>query len=265
MKTIQPMSKVLMCAVVAVWACQTFAAVTTKTITYTDGDVTLKGHLAFDDALGDKRPGVLVVHEWWGLNDYAKKRAQQLASMGYVAFALDMYGEGKVAKHPQDARAFVGQVQSSIKAWQKRALAGLEVLRGHERVDTTRIAAIGYCFGGATVLQLAYAGADLRGVVSFHGSLPVPEGDQAKRIKAKVLICHGAADRFIPDERIKALRVAFDDGDVDWQMLSYGGAAHSFTNPGADAHGISGVSYDAKADRRSWGHMKMFFKEIFGN
>jgi len=170
------------------------AKVITQSVAYQHDNVTLEGYLAFDDSIKGKRPGVLVVHEWWGLNDYARKRAAQLAGMGYVAFAVDMYGKGKVTSHPNEAGEWMKEITSNVETWGRRAMAGLQVLEKDPRTDPNRIAAIGYCFGGATVQQLAYSGANLRGVVSFHGSPLPPTGDQAKKVKAKILICHGAAD-----------------------------------------------------------------------
>lgn len=258
------MNRVALILIVAVAvSTQSQAKVVTKTVQYSDGDVALEGHLAWDDSIDGKRPGVLVVHEWWGLNDYARGRAEQLAKMGYVAFALDMYGKGKVTEHPQEAGQWAGMIQKNVDAWQKRALAGLEMLKQHEMVDKRRLAAIGYCFGGATVCQLAYSGAPLRGVVSFHGSLPAPAAGDADQIKAKLLICHGAVDPFIPEERIDEFQDALEKAGADWQMIYYAGAKHGFTNPAADGKGLSGLGYDKKADTRSWQHMKSFFEEIF--
>ncbi len=254
----------IVCAILSICHAVT-AAVQTQTIAYEDGGVALRGSLSIDDAIDGKRPGVLVVHEWWGLNDYAKQRAEQLAAMGYVAFAVDMYGEGKVADHPADARTWSGKVTSNVMQWQKRALSGLEVLKRRPEVDPKRIAAIGSCFGGATVLQLAYSGADVTGVVSFHGSLPAPDERQAAQIKTRILICHGASDGFIPPERIEMLRTALEGARADGQMIFYGGAVHSFTNPDADQRNIAGLGYHQSADRRSWMHMKMFFDEIFSD
>lgn len=165
-----------------------FAEVQTKTIAYQHGDVPLEGTLAWDDARTEKQPGVLVVHEWWGLNDYARDRARQLAALGYVAFAVDMYGNGQVTTHPEQASTWAKQVQADANQWQTRALKGLAVLRSQDMVDPQRLAAIGYCFGGSTVLQLAYSGADVKGVVSFHGALPLPTDAQAQRTNAKILI-----------------------------------------------------------------------------
>lgn len=239
------------------------AAIKTETIEYRDGDTALKGFMVYDDALEGKRPGLIVVHEWWGLNDYAKQRAEMLAELGYVAFAIDMYGGEKVTEHGKEAKEWMTQITANAKAWQKRAQLGLDILKGHELVHPEYTAAIGYCFGGATVMQLAYAGADLDGVVSFHGSLPPATEAQQKNIKAAVLVAHGEDDGFIPQERVLAFKQALDGAGADWQMVTYGGARHGFTNPGADAYGIDGVKYDEKADNRSWTLMQSFLDEIF--
>ncbi len=239
------------------------AELQTSTVRYNDGDLQLQGYFYWDDAFKGKRPGVMVVHEWWGLNDYVRKRAEMLAKLGYLAFAADMYGKDKVTEHASQAGEWSKQIRSNIDAWQKRALLGLDVMRTHELVDGTRTAAIGYCFGGATVMQMAYAGAALAGVVSFHGSLPVATPDQARNVRARVLIEHGSADSFIPAERIVEFQAALNAAGVDWEMVSYGGARHGFTNPGADLHGIDNVRYNKVADQRSWEDMQRFFKEIF--
>jgi len=238
------------------------AKVFTEEVSYEHDQVRLIGYLAYDDALKEKRPGVLVVHEWWGLNEYAKKRARQLAGMGYVAFAVDMYGEGKVTTHPEQAGEWTKMITGNVSGWQERANAGLEVMRKDPRVDPERIAAIGYCFGGATVQQMAYSGADLRGVASFHGSpLPVQE-EQVKRVKAKILFLHGASDPLIKEAQIQSYVEAMNKSGLDWQMVFYGGAKHSFTNPDADKAGMEALKYHASADKRSWEHMKVFFEEV---
>jgi dienelactone hydrolase len=239
------------------------AALKTRTVTYKHDGVSFKGHLAWDDASKGKRPGVLVLHEWWGLNDYARKRAEQLAGLGYVAFAADMYGEGKATEHPKEAGKMASAVRKNIKTWQGRARAGLKVLQDDERVDAKRIAAIGYCFGGSTALQLAYTGADLAAVVTFHAALPVPSEEEARAIKARVLICHGAADSFIPEATIQKVRAALEGAGVDYQMVYYGGAQHSFTVKGVDKVGVKGLKYNAAADRRSWAEMRRLFGEVF--
>jgi dienelactone hydrolase len=239
------------------------AKVVTESVTYEHGKATLEGYLAYDDSIKARRPGVLVVHEWWGLNDYARKRAEQLAQMGYVAFALDMYGEGKSTIHPQEASEWVKQITSNVDFWGQRAFAGLKILEKDPRVDPNRLAAIGYCFGGSTVQQLAYMGANLKGVVSFHGSLIPPTEEQAKRVKAKILICHGAADPMTKPDVIESYIAVMDKMGLDWVMIIYGGAKHSFTNPDAGKAGVEGLQYSKSADHRSWRHMRDFFDEIF--
>jgi dienelactone hydrolase len=239
------------------------AEVKTRTVPYHHENVILEGYLAYEDSIQGKRPGVLVVHEWWGLNDYARKRAEQLAGMGYVAFALDMYGKGKVTTHPQEAGEWARQIAGNVELWGQRALAGLKVLEKDPRVDPNRIAAIGYCFGGSTVQQFAFLGAPLKGVVSFHGSLLTPTEEQAKHVKAKILICHGAADPMTPPEAIPKYVAAMDKSGLDWQMIIFGGAKHSFTNPDADKMGMDALRYSKSADKRSWTYMKDFFEEIF--
>jgi len=221
------------------------------------------GYLAYDDSFKEKRPAVVLVHEWWGLNEYARDRARQLAAKGYVAFAVDMYGEGRVTTHPQQASEWARMITGNVAGWQERANVGLEVLRKDPRVDPDRIAAIGYCFGGATVQQMAYSGADLRGVVSFHGSLLPVQKEQVNRVKAKILILHGASDPLIKEEQIQAYVSAMEASGLDWQMIFYGGAKHSFTNPDADKVGMDALGYSASADARSWAHMNVFFEEVF--
>lgn len=240
------------------------AAVKTLEVTYKHGGMTFKGHLAWDDAARGKRPGVLVVHEWWGLNDYARKRAEQLAALGYVAFACDMYGDGKVTEHPTEAGKMAGEVRKNVAEWQARARAALAVLKGQEQVDPKRVAAIGYCFGGSTALQLAYSGAELSAVATFHAALPVPDEGQARAIKARLLICHGAADKFVPEATAVKFRAALEGAKVDYAMVYLGGAQHSFTVEGIDKKGVPGLAYNAAADRRSWQYLLLLLKEAFG-
>jgi dienelactone hydrolase len=241
----------------------------TRTVAYEHAGVKLEGYLAYDDDLTahGKIPGVLVVHEWWGLNDYTRIRTEQLARLGYVAFALDMYGAGQSTtdgkKAGELAKPFYGKPLMA-----ERAQAGLNQLLQTGLVDPARVAAIGYCFGGSTVQALAYTGAPLAGIVSFHGGLiPVPV-DAAGKTKAKILICHGAIDPTMPPAEVAAFTKAMNDGKFDYQFISYAGAVHAFTNPGADAlaaaNGMVGtIGYNAAADLRSWAHMQVFFAEIF--
>jgi dienelactone hydrolase len=241
------------------------AAVKSETVTYKIGGKAFKGFMAWDDAVSGKRPGVVVFPEWWGVNDYAHQRAKQLAGMGYVAFAADMYGDGKTTDHPKEAGALAGAVRQDIKEWEARAHGALKVLKDNPLVDSKKIAAIGYCFGGSTALELAYSGGDIAAVVSFHGALMVPSDKQTKAIKAKILICHGALDSFIPEETAQNVRAALDKGHVDYSMCYYGGAVHSFTNPDVDKKGMAGMAYNAHADHRSWAAMTALFQEIFGD
>jgi dienelactone hydrolase len=256
------MKKILLTAAFTLLSLPALAAVLSSPVEYRQGGALLQGYLAYDDALSGKRPGVLVVHEWWGLNDYVRSRVEKLASLGYVAFALDMYGKDVWTTDPGKAKELSGHLRSS-PLLRERAAAGLEVLRRQPQVDPQRIAAIGYCFGGTTVLELAYSGADVLGVVSFHGGLTVPGPEDAGKLKAKVLVCQGADDGFVPPEAIAAFQEAMRKAGADWLKITYGGAVHSFTNPGADAFGIQGIAYNCKADERSWQHMRDFFGELF--
>ena len=239
-----------------------FAEVKTETVSYEHDGTTFEGFLAYDDELEGPRPGVLVVHEWWGLNDYAKTRCAMLAELGYVAFALDMYGGGKTAGHPEEAAKFAGMVRENKDRWRGRALAGLAVLREHERCEAENVAAIGYCFGGATVLQLAYAQAPVKGVVSFHGALPAATAEEAAGMKAAALICHGAADSFVPPDQVKACLDPLERAGVDYTFMAFAGAKHGFSNPGADDRGMDGLKYDPKADARSWAAMNAMFDAL---
>ncbi|HEV3443700.1 MAG TPA: dienelactone hydrolase family protein [Gemmataceae bacterium] len=239
------------------------ATVHTEVVEYKHGDTVLEGYLAYDDSSTDKRPGVLVVHEWTGHNPYVRMRAEQLAALGYVAFALDMYGKGVHAKDPKEAASLASTYKNDRKLMRARARAGLDVLQKQPLADTQRLAAIGYCFGGTTVLELARDGAELAGVVSFHGDLSTPTPEDAKNIKAKVLAQHGADDPFVPPPQVAAFEEEMRKGGVDWQLIAYGGAVHSFTNPGAGNDNSKGAAYNAKADRRSWDAMQRFFHEIF--
>jgi dienelactone hydrolase len=239
------------------------AALQTKKIVYKHGDLECQGYLAWDDAVKGPRPGVLVVHEWWGLNDYARGRAEQLAKLGYVAFAADMYGQGKVAEHSKEAGEMAAKVRANVQDWRKRAATALEVLKDQPQCDKTKLAAIGYCFGGSTALQLAYSGADLKAVVTFHAALPAPKPEEAKQIKATILVCHGADDKFIPEEAIKSFRDALDKAGVKYEFVSYPDTVHSFTVPGADKHNIAGMKYNKAADEDSWKRMTTLLAEKF--
>lgn len=239
------------------------AAIVARDVEYKEGAAVLEGYVAYDDASQGRRPGVLVVHEWTGLGRYAKKRAEQLAGLGYVAFAADIYGQGIRPDNPKDAGAQASIYKNDRNLMRRRVLAGLEELKKQPLVDASRLAAIGYCFGGTAVLELARTGADLRGVVSFHGGLDMPNPEDTKKIKAKVLILHGADDPYAPVSQLSAFEEQLKAARVDWQVHLYGGAVHSFTNPDSGNDPLKGAAYNESADRRSWEAMKAFFKEIF--
>lgn len=258
------MKTLLAILLIGLCAAQVQAAIKTETVEYRDGEAVLEGFLAYDNAIRGKRPGVIVVHEWMGLEDYAKKRAVQLAELGYLAFAVDMYGKGVRAKDHKEAGELAGYYKSDRQRMRARIGAGLNELRKHPLADPQHVAAIGYCFGGTSVLELARSGADIAGVVSFHGALGTPNPEDARNIKAKVLVFHGASDPSISAEEVKAFQEEMTRGNVDWQMVFYGGAVHSFTNPEAGHDPSQGKAYDAKADQRSWEGMKLFFRELFG-
>ncbi len=245
------------------WSVAASAGVVTRAVEYRHEDKVLEGYLAYDDSISTQRPGVIVVHEWTGLGPYAKMRTEQLAKLGYIAFAVDMYGKGVLAKDAKEAAALSGIYTSNRQLMRSRAYAGLEVLRNQKLTDPRRLVAIGYCFGGTTVLEMARGGADLAGVVSFHGELSTPNPGDAGNIKAKVLVLHGADDPVVPAQQVLAFQDEMRKARVDWQMVSYGGAVHSFTNPGAGNDPSRGSAYNEKADIRSWEAMRLFFAEIF--
>ncbi len=240
------------------------AAVQTRDVEYRHGDAVLQGYLAWDDATEGKRPGVVIVHQWMGLTDYEKGRARQLASLGYVAFALDMYGKGVRPTNPQEAAAQAGAFRGDRALMRARARAGLDELMRSDLCDDGRVAAMGYCFGGGCALELARSGAPLVGTVSFHGNLDTPNPDDAKDIRGSVLVCHGADDPHVTAEQVLAFEQEMRNAKVDWELNAYGNAVHAFTQPGAGNDPSRGAAYNAKADRRSWQAMQAFFKEVFG-
>lgn len=241
------------------------AEIQTKTITYQEGDQTLEGFLAWDDAKVDgKAPGVMIVHQWMGLTDYEKGRAKQLAELGYIAFAADIYGKGIRPANPGEAGGMAGKFKNDRELYRNRLNAGLEQLLKQEMVDSEKVSAIGYCFGGTGVLELARSGAKINGVVSFHGGLDSPTPEDGKNIECKLLICHGADDPFVSAKDIEAAKKEWNEANVDWQMIYYSGAVHSFTQPMAGDDNSKGAAYNEKADHRSWQAMKDFFGEVFG-
>jgi len=238
-----------------------FAAVQTKTIEYKDGDTVLEGYVAYDDAIVGKRPGVLVVHDWMGFGPFGNKKADDLAKLGYTAFAVDIYGKDI---RPKDTNA-AGALSSSYKAdralLRKRILAGYDALKSEATVDANKIGIIGFCFGGTTALELARSGAPVSGIVSFHGGLATPTPMDAKNIKAKILVLHGADDPYVPTDEVTAFEKEMTDAKVDWQLVKYSGAVHSFTNPAAGNDNSKGAAYNQSVDQRSWLAMKSFFAE----
>jgi dienelactone hydrolase len=237
-----------------------------KQVEYSADGVTLKGYIAYDDRATGKRPGVLVVHEWWGHNEHARKRAEMLAELGYVALAVDMYGDGKQADHPEDAGKFAGEVMGNMPAMKARFMAALDFLRKHESVDPTRIGAIGFCFGGGVVLGMAREGMDLKGVVSFHGSIATETPAAKGKVKAKILVCNGADDKFVSAEAIKDFKKEMRTAGADFTFIDYPDAVHAFTNPAATGLGKKfgmAIAYNEKADKKSWEDMRRFFERVF--
>lgn len=258
---------ILAALVVGVWGLgPAWAAVQGTEVSYSAQGVTMKGYLAYDDAVKSKRPGVLVVHEWWGQNEYVRKRARMLAELGYTALALDMYGEGKMADHPDKAKEFSSAVMKNFEVAKARFNAALEFLKKQPTVDPDRLAAIGYCFGGGVVLNMARQGADLKGVAGFHGSLAPVKPATPGSVKAKILVLHGADDTFIPREQIDAFKKEMQEAGADVTFISYPNTVHSFTNPDADKYAEKfnmGVKYNPEADKQSWEELKKFLRTIF--
>ena len=263
---IRIMTKIFLALAFSLVAFSAQAGITTEEIKYKVGDTEFTGYLAYDDAIKGKRPGVIVVHEWWGHNDYARGRAEKLAALGYTGFAVDMYGTGKLAAHPKDATAFMGAIMGDFNVAKSRFEKAHALLRSHASVDGTKIAAIGYCMGGAIVLNMAKSGADLKGVASFHGSLGPAVTAEPGKVTAKIRVYNGAADPFVPSDSVKAFEAEMKVGGADYVMKNYDGVQHSFTNPGADKFGEKfklPLVYNKAADEDSWAAMTAFFKEIF--
>ncbi len=239
------------------------AEIKTAAVEYRQGEALLEGFVAYDSSGPDRRPGILVVHDWMGVDSYAKRRAEQLAALGYVAFAADIYGKGVRPKDAKEAAGLAGKYKADRALLRSRAKAGLAELARQPHVDPARLAAIGYCFGGTTALELVRSGAELAGVVSFHGGLDTPNPADAKSAKAKVLALHGADDPFVPPEQVKAFEDEMRGAGVDWQLVKYSGAVHAFTRSDTGTDNSKGAAYNERADRRSWTAMKDFFDELF--
>lgn len=240
------------------------AALVEKPVTYQQGGATLEGFHVYDDAVTGKRPAVLVIHQWTGLSDNEKRRSRMLAEMGYNVLAADIYGQG-VRPQPPEAGKEAGKYKGDRALYRARLTAALDLLKADERSDKTKVAAIGYCFGGTGVLELARSGADVAGVVSFHGGLDAAPGltAVAGKIPAKILVLHGAADTYVPAEQVAAFQKEMTDAKADWQMVFYSGAVHAFTQKEAGSDPSKGVAYHEAADRRSWVAMQSFFTELF--
>jgi dienelactone hydrolase len=246
------------------------AAIKTQEIPYKSADGTeMIGYYAYDDSIQGARPGVVVVHEFWGLNDYAKRRARDLAGLGYSALAIDMYGKGKNTEHPNDAMAFMNEALKNSATASARFNAGLDLLKKQPQTDPKKLAAIGYCFGGGIVLDAARQGAPLAGVVSFHGVLATKTPATPGSVKTKVLVEHGALDSMITADQVTAFKTEMDKAGADYKFVSLKGAKHGFSNPDADRlshgdHGGPDIGYNKAADESSWADMKAFLKKIFG-
>ena len=236
-------------------------------VQYKAGDTVLNGYVAYNAAQTGSRPGVLVVHEWWGHDEYARGRARMLAEMGYTALALDMYGDGKHAEHPKDAEKFMMEVFNDMDVGVARFRAAMELLQNHETTDATKVSAIGYCFGGAVVLHMARIGTPLAGVASFHGNLATQSPAKADTLKASILVAHGAADPLIPEEQVDAFMTEMENAKADLKFVAYPGAKHSFTNPAATGRGqkfnFAALEYQEEADKHSWAQLDAFLKRVF--
>lgn len=243
-----------------------YAKIQGKEVDYSANGVTLKGYLVYDDSIKGKRPGILIVHEWWGLNDYARERARMLAKLGYTAFAIDMYGDAKQAKNPEEAGKLSGMVMGNLDDAQARFDAALELLRNQKTTDPKRIAAIGYCFGGGVVLNMALRGVNLNGVASFHGMLPTNASAKPTEVKAAVLVLHGEDDQFVKPEQVEKFKELMKNEKADFEVITYPNAKHGFTVPEADANAKKfniPIGYNAEADKESWVKLQEFLKRVF--
>jgi dienelactone hydrolase len=247
------------CLLLATAAVQ--AEVRTRAIEYKHGDTVLEGYIAWDDERNMPMPGVLIIHDWNGLDEYEMRRARELAELGYFAFAIDFYGKGVRPKNPQESAAEAGKYRKDYQLLRSRLQAALQTLREQPQVDKDHIGAMGYCFGGAAALELARSGADVKAVVSFHGNLNTSAPAETGNFRARVLVLHGADDPGVPDAQVQAFMKEMRDVGADWQLVAYGNAVHSFTNPAAGDDPSRGNAYNALADARSWAAMRLFFEE----
>jgi dienelactone hydrolase len=249
------------------WSLSAYAAVQEEAITYKDGDTTMRGFIVYDDAQKGRRPGILVVHEWWGITQHIRDTARELAGKGYTAFIVDMYGEGKTAEDPKTAGQLAGSVRKNPQVQRSRFEAARAQLVKHPTVDAKRIGAIGFCFGGSVVLDMARAGVDLAGVTAFHAGLAAQQPATAGKVRARVLVLNGADDPFVSPDSIAAFKKEMESAKVNYRFVDYPGAVHAFTNPQATENGKRfnlPLAYHAQADRQSKAEMDKFFREIFG-
>lgn len=224
---------------------------------------TFGAYAAYDGTVPGKRPGVLVIHDLWGMGEQPRERARRLAELGYVGLAIDLFGDRQQPSSLPEAMPLVEALRGDVRRFRDLLRAGLSELAKHEMVDPSQMGAIGFCLGGVSVLEMARDGADLRGVVCFHGNLDTPAPATKEAVKARILVCTGGADPIIPDQQIAAFKNEMRAAETDWQVDIFGGAGHSFTNVHADRAGIPGVKYHESADRRSWAAMREFFAELF--
>jgi dienelactone hydrolase len=262
------MIRLMLFLLVTLNASLAMAEIQTREIEYSADGVNMKGYIAWDASIQGQRPGVLVVHEWWGPTSYVRKRADMLAELGYTAMAVDMYGEGKIADHPQDAQKFMGEVVKNLAGARLRFDAALAQLKAEATVNPGKIAAIGYCFGGGVVLHMARFGADLAAVASFHGSLPLGIAPEAAgtRVKARVVAYNGEQDPLVKPETIAAFKAEMEAAGADYQFINYPGAMHGFSNPDSTASGEKfglPLEYNALADQSSWDHMRLLLESAF--
>ena len=247
----------------AMMAATAEAKIHTEFVEYKSGDTTLQGFLAYNDANAKPRPGVLVIHDWMGESAYSESRAKQLAELGYVAFAADIYGKGVRPADPKEAAALAGKYKGDRALYRERLQAGLDQLKNNKLVAPGQIAAIGYCFGGTGVLELGRSGADVKGIVTFHGGLSTPTPADAKNIKCPVLVLHGADDPFVKPDEVAAFKKEMEDAKVKYTFIAYPGAVHAFTRPDVGSDNSKGIAYNEEADKKSWAEMKKFFSQIF--
>jgi len=255
-----------MAAALTLTSGQASAEMQTETVEYEVNGKTFTGYMAYDDEAEGKRPGVLVVHEWWGHNEFAREQAEKLAAAGYTAFALDMYGSGKLAEHPEDAQQFMKEATKDMDQIKARFMAAKELLQQHDSVDSSKIAAQGYCFGGAVVLNMARLGVDLDAVVSYHGALGSPITAEAGKVQPRIHVYTGGADKMVPSDQVSGLVKEMQDAEADLTLVSFPGVLHSFTNPGADKVAEEfnmPLAYDEDAANRSWDGTMRLYNDVF--